>query len=307
MRQHGAAPVTSTTFATPAFITFPSLILRQLGDSISFHPNMDTSSGNGNGPEKQETTPQVPTLQSLEEPRRLAKPAKPSTGLTDTLVWWDIENCPHHSAPSPSTGEVVKTNCLIRELQSHQNCDQIRVTINIYGNDGPDLKSGLGSLVASGITLQHRILPCKLPRSETAALKTMMVDIALWALSNPASSNIFLIFAARDTFFRDLVTGLHIREYNIHLATKFFWSTTANTIFELNGFNPIPCHWSASREHLFVVRTAPSRRSHSFRGFSSEQAQESSCQLNNRKKDGLDMRLHSFFFSFFYIFCFVMV
>jgi len=92
---------------------------------------------------------------------------------------------------------------------------------------------------------------------ETAALRTMMVDISLWALSNPAPRSVFLISTARDTSFRDLISGLHLRDYDIHLATKFsFGSTEQGSICDAQRlFHPMPRHWSASKQ-VFVVRTA---------------------------------------------------
>ncbi|XP_024388223.1 uncharacterized protein [Physcomitrium patens] len=217
----------------------------------------------GNVLEEQELSPPCQTLLSLEEPKRRAKPSETSIGTRDVIVWWDIETCSFSPLEaSPPSGAAVQAHRLLRELQSHLNCDQIRVTVNVYGNGGPGSKSGLDTLIASGIILQHRILPCKLPGSETAVLKTMIVDIALWAISNPAPSNVFLISATRDTTFRDLVSGLHSKGYNIFLATKFFWQDAAPDAAGCgggSGFNPMPRHWSVSKQ-LFVVRSAPSSR-----------------------------------------------
>lgn len=206
--------------------------------------------------------PTFQTLKSLEDPERRRCVELPVDGTQDILVWWDIETCP--LLPSLSTCAPS----LLQELQyySHMTYDQLRVTINVYGNGGPGSKAALDSLIASGVILQHRILPCKLPGSETAALKTMMVDIALWALSNSAPRNVFLISAARDTSFRDLISGLHMRDYDIHLATKFnfgYGSTeqgsSCDDHVQAHLFNPMPRHWSVSKQ-LFVVRTAPPSR-----------------------------------------------
>jgi hypothetical protein len=86
--------------------------------------------------------------------------------------------------------------------------------------------------------------------AESAAMKTMMVDIALWALATPAPANVFLISAARDASFRDLISGLHARDYNIRLATKFSFGDDSTRQL----FNPMPRHWSASMQ-LFAARS----------------------------------------------------
>lgn len=201
---------------------------------LLFGCNMDVSTSG---------SPKLQILKSLEDPQRRCR--EPVNGTQEVLVWWDIESCPFIESCAPAS--------LLQEIQCHLACEESRVTINVYGNGGLGSKAGMDSLIASGITLQHRILPCKLPGSETATMKTMMVDIALWALNNPAPSTIFLISTARDTCFRDLISGLHMQDYEIHLATKFNFGATEQTPSREHLFHPMPRHWSASKQ-LFVVR-----------------------------------------------------
>ncbi|KAG0592178.1 hypothetical protein KC19_1G231400 [Ceratodon purpureus] len=225
---------------------------------------MDVSASNPDGErsrEKQESTsPTFQTLKSLEEPQRSIEP--PSHGMKagskEVLVWWDIETCPIPS--TTSSGSSNAATCLLQELQRQVTCDDISVTIKLYGNGGPGSKAGLDSLVTRGIAILHRILPCKQPGSESAALKTMIVDIALWALTTPATADVFLISATRDTTFRDLINGLHTQTYNIHLATKFSFVNDSTSQVKDSGtqFNSMPRHWSVSKQ-LFVARTTPSR------------------------------------------------
>lgn len=94
----------------------------------------------------------------------------------------------------------------------------------------------------------------------------MIVDIALWALTTPAPADVFLISATHDTSFRDFVSGLHMRGYDIHLATMFGFGdevlqNDADPSQIRHFFNPMPRHWSALKQ-LFVARTAPSARLH---------------------------------------------
>ena len=95
-------------------------------------------------------------LKSLEEPERRTEPVD----TKDILVWWDIETC---SISLPTRGSSHAATCLLQDLQRHVTCDEICVTINVYGNGGTCSKAALDALITSGITLQHRILPCKQP------------------------------------------------------------------------------------------------------------------------------------------------
>ena len=105
------------------------------------------------------SSPTLQILKCLEEPRRRSELVE---GTKDILVWWDIETCPT-IPPGTSTGSSTAATCLLRELQRHVTCDDISVTINVYGNGGLGSKADLDSLLTSGVALRHRILPCKQP------------------------------------------------------------------------------------------------------------------------------------------------
>lgn len=130
--------------------------------------------------------PTFQTLKSLEDPERRRCVELPVDGTQDILVWWDIETCP--LLPSLSTCAPS----LLQELQyySHMTYDQLRVTINVYGNGGPGSKAALDSLIASGVILQHRILPCKLPGTQSPArfqlqcLTVEQVDVYQFSVEN---------------------------------------------------------------------------------------------------------------------------